>query len=109
MDVIQKAARFGEEDNTRKGAYILAILRALGWTSPSDTAVKKPNIVLAKKYIRKQHKSLVKLFGEEFNELNRKDTMIIIDTINPHLIHFWHVQIIGNVEEAKLELLVQVK
>ena len=107
MDVIQHATKFAEEDTTKQGAYLLAILRALGWSSMLDQSVKKLNIALARKYIRKHNKHIMKLFGPEFAELAKSDAFMLVDVINPYLIYLWHAQIIGTPDSASLQLLKQ--
>lgn len=106
MDNIQRAAKFADEDSTKQAAHLLAILQALGWKSIADRTEKKPNMSLARKYMRKNHKALTKLFGQEFVGLNKTDAYNIIDTLNPHLVRLWHVQIVGNADTAMIQLLM---
>lgn len=105
MDPVERAIHFAEEDTTKRAAYLLAILRTLGWCSVTDPTSHKLNATLTKKYIRKHSKHLGKLFDEKFVDLAKADIITLIDTINPHLIYLWHVQIIGTVANASLQLL----
>jgi hypothetical protein len=108
MDQIRYAAKFAEEDSTKRAAHLLAIIRTLGWKSITDRTEKKPNMALARKYIRKNNKALIKLFGCEFSNLNTTEAHNIIDVLNPHIIHLWHAQIVGTIDRATIELLMTV-
>ena len=83
-------------------AHLINIIRALGWGSLMDPIIIKPNLRSCELYIRKYAPILSELYNVDFTTIKRKD---IVDTINPFLIQMWHVQIIGNVEAASLELL----
>ena len=82
MDPVERAIRFAEEDTTKRAAYLLAILRTLGWSSVTDPTSHNLNATLTKKYIRKHTKHLVKLFDEKFIELAKADIVTIIGTVN---------------------------
>jgi len=108
MDVIRNATRLAEENSTKRAAHLLAIIRVLGWKSVVDRSQKKPNITLARKYMRKNRKVLAKLFNGEFPEFGETNAYDIIDILNPHLIHHWHAQIVGTPDNAMIELLMPI-
>lgn len=87
-------------------AYLINIVRQLGWDSLADTRTIKPNIRRCLVYIRK-HKNVISTMFPDIicSTLNRFN---LVNIINPILIHFWHVQIIGSMDLASLErLLIQ--
>ncbi len=108
MDVMRNATRSTEEDTTKWAAHLLAIIRVLGWKSVADRSQKKPNIRLARKYMRKNRKALTKLFNNDFPKLSETNAYAIIDIINPHLIYYWHAQIVGTADNAMIELLIPI-
>ena len=86
-------------------AHLIAIVRALGWESLMDPRHIKPNIRSAQLYIRKHAKELSKLYGISFYNIEKNK---VVDTINPLLIHMWHIQIVGDTNIAYLELLQKI-
>lgn len=106
--IIMDAIRLTEEDSTKRAAHLLAIIRVLGWKSVADRSQKKPNIKLARKYMRKNRKALTKLFNDDFPKLSETDAYAVIDIINLHLIYYWHAQIVGTADNAMIELLVPI-
>jgi len=92
--------------NAKKSAYLIIIIKQLGWTSLTDKSVIKPSLQKTEVYLRKNGKILSTLFGIDFSAITRDD---IVDTINPLLIHIWQVQIVGDPTQASLELLLNNK
>lgn len=92
--------------DAKKLAYLLIIIKRLGWESFKDTRVIKPFLRKTELYLRKHAKVLNQIFQIDFSTLKRDD---IVDTLNPLLIHIWQTQIIGDTSAASLELLLPVK
>jgi len=93
------------EPNAQKAAYMIEIIRKLGWESFVDGRTIKPDIRKTYTYVRKKYNTLSKLFGPIFNHVKIED---LVDVINPLLIEIWHVQIIGGPDAAKLEFLTKM-
>ncbi len=91
--------------NARKLAYLIEIIHALGWESFRDTDIIKPNLMGCKQYLINNKIDIKKLFGIQPHTISEED---VVDVINPLLIEYWHVQIIGDVDSASLELLYRV-
>lgn len=87
----------------KKLAYLINIIKELGWDSFLDTRTIKPNLRRTQLYIRKKSKILRDLFEMDFDDIDKDN---IVDLINPLLIEFWHIQIIGNVNSASLQRLI---
>ena len=86
-------------------AHLIAIIKSLGWDSLIDKRTIKPNIRSAQLYIRKHADELTKLYDVPFNNISKNN---IVDTINPLLIHIWHIQIVGDKNYAYLQLLQKI-
>lgn len=86
-------------------AHLIEIIKALGWESLIDEREIKPNIRRAQLYIRRHADELTKIYKIPFHNISKNN---VVDTINPLLIHMWHVQIIGDMGKASLELLVRI-
>lgn len=87
----------------KKLAYLINIIKELGWDSFLDTRTIKPNLRRTQLYIRKKSKILRDLFEMDFDDIDKDN---IVDLINPLLIEFWHIQIIGNINSASLQRLI---
>lgn len=101
MSLLQNIIKDGEAP-AQKVAYLINIIRELGWDSFTDPRTIKPNLRRTQLYLRKKSKILTGLFGPIFNDIKRDD---IVDILNPLMIEIWHVQIIGSPDAASLQLL----
>lgn len=93
-------------------AYLINIIKELGWESLTDKRTIKPNVRRGQLYIRKHAIKLMELFGKEPKRLStgisfyNLDRNKLIDMINPLLIEMWHIQIIGTSNAASLQFLI---
>jgi hypothetical protein len=83
-------------------AYLIAIIKKLGWNSLNDSRTIKPDLDNCQHYISKHSSHLEELFDTSFLTKDKND---IVDIINPFLIKMWHIQIIGTIDAASIELL----
>jgi hypothetical protein len=86
----------------QKMAYLIKMVKELGWDSLMDPRAIKPCLRKAQVYIRNHEILFSELFGENFKKIKKED---LVDVINPHLVHIWHIQIVGDYKSAALELL----
>jgi hypothetical protein len=102
MNLLSGIIKGDSSFETKQLAYLINIIKQLGWESFTDKRTIKPNLRRTQIYLRKHSKNLKELFKVSFDKIGKKD---IVDTLNPFLIEMWHVQIIGTIDEASLELL----
>lgn len=96
----------GESPHAAKQlAHLINIIKAFGWNALNDNRTIKPNMRQAQLYIRKNADLFKKLFPTIKENLSNIKKGDVVDIINPLLIEMWHVQIIGNIDNASLELL----
>lgn len=101
-----KEITLGESPEIAKSlAHLINFVKALGWDSLIDRRQIKPNIRRGQLYIRKHADEFTKLFKRSFHNIPRNE---IVDTINPFLIEMWHVQVVGNPDQASLQLLRKI-
>jgi len=91
--------------HAKQSAYLLEILRQLGWSSLNDTRTIKPNLSQCKTYITEHAHHLKIIFSISFIV----PIYDLIDFLNPYFIKVWHIQIVGNPTSASIELLRQIK
>lgn len=87
----------------RKLSHLIKIIQSLGWESFLDTDIIQPNLSMCKQYLIHNKVHIKKLFKIYPHTVTLDD---IVNIINPFLIEFWHVQIVGSTDRAYLELLV---
>lgn len=109
MSLLANIIRDPENEPAKRAAYLINIVRELGWDSLVDPRTIKPNLRRAQLYIRKHAEILNKIFkgfGEvnDFTTIDRND---VVDIMNPYLIPIWHVQIVGTIDAASLEFLLK--
>lgn len=92
-----------ERRDTQVLAQLLKIIKVLGWDSLVDIRSITPNLRATQVYLRKHTKTLQQLYQLDFEHITR-DTLI--DTINPLLLTYWHIQIVGSPTNAHLERLI---
>lgn len=102
MSLLSEIINYESPVVSKQLAYLIIIIKNLGWQSLMDKRTIKPNLRRCQLYIRKHAAEMAKLFAPSFQNL-KKDS--VVDTINPFLIQMWHIQIIGSPEAASLELL----
>lgn len=105
MSLLSSITRGDSPEPAKCLAHLIAIIRTLGWDSLMDPREIKPNIRSAQLYIRRHAEEFTKLYGMSFHNISKNK---VVDTINPLLIHMWHVQIVGDTNRASLELLQKV-
>lgn len=105
MSLLSSITRGDSPEAAKCLAHLIAIVRALGWDSLMDPRHIKPNIRSAQLYIRKHADEFTKLYSMSFHNISKNK---VVDTINPLLIHMWHIQIVGDTNNAYLELLQKI-
>ena len=109
MSLLTQILQSDESPLAKQSAYLIYIIKELGWDSLTDPRIIKPNLRRAQVYLRKKAADLTKLFSEENIPFTTIERNTIVDAINPLLIRIWHIQIIGTTAAASLELLQKIK
>ena len=105
MSLLSSITKGDSPDAAKCLAHLIAIVRTMGWNSLTDQSEIKPDIRSAQLYIRRHANEFTKLYGMSFHNISKDK---VVDTINPLLIHMWHVQIVGDTNNAYLELLRKI-
>lgn len=102
MSLLQSLIAEDAPKEAQHMAYLIQMVKELGWDSLMDPRTIKPCIRKAQVYIHKHEILFTELFGEKFKGIKRDN---LVDIVNEFLVHMWHVQIVGNNKSASLELL----
>lgn len=90
----------------KRSAYLIIFIKQLGWSSLTDKSVIKPTSEKLCRFLQRNSKTLYDIFGIQFSSIKSDD---VVDVVNPLLINIWHIQIIGSLSSASLELLINKK
>lgn len=102
MSLLSGIIKGDSPDAAKRLGHLIALIKELGWESFRDPNIIKPNMRRTQLYIRRNSKELNRLFNIDEASITKNN---VVDIINPLLIQFWHVQIIGDTEAASLQLL----
>lgn len=92
MNLISGILKDKSPIEAKRLAYLIDIIKQLGWDSFLDKRTIRPNLRRGELYIRKHATKLTELFDYSFHNINKNN---LIDTLNPLLIEMGHVQITG--------------
>jgi len=106
MSLLSEIIRSDSPLVAKQLAYLIDIIKQLGWDSLNDNRTIKPNLRRTQVYLHKRSAKFKELFGISCDTINKQD---VVDIINPILIEYWHIQIIGDSNNASLQLLHSIK
>ena len=102
MSLLSGIIKGDSPDTAKRLGHLVCLIKELGWESFRDPNIIKPNMRRAQLYIRRNSKELDRLFGISKETITKNN---VVDIINPFLVQFWHIEIIGYIEAASLQLL----